>query len=95
VDSLQAALDARRQRIIVSESSLNWLKWSGVILVALLTLVSIAFVHCGDRLTAALAMGVFASAVAVSVMLLAAQERPFGGEFAVQPDALLQVLPRP
>ena len=38
VDSLQSALDARRQRIIVSESSLNWVKWTGVILAALLTL---------------------------------------------------------
>jgi hypothetical protein len=95
VDSLQSALDARRQRIIVSESSLNWLKWSGVILVALLTLIAIAFVHCGNRLTNALALGIFASAVAASLMLIAAQERPFGGQFAVQPDALVQVMPRP
>jgi hypothetical protein len=95
VASLQSALDARRQRIIVSESSLNWLKWSGVILVALLTIVAIAFVHCDNRQTAALAMGSFATAVAVSLMLIAAQERPFGGEFAVPPDALVQVMPPP
>ena len=57
VSSLQSALDARRQRILVSESSVNWVKWSGVILVALLTLVAIAFVHSDNRLTAALAIG--------------------------------------
>jgi hypothetical protein len=67
VDSLQTALDARRQRIIVSESSVNWVKCTGVILVALLTLIAIAFVHSGNRLTAALAMGIFAAAVAVSL----------------------------
>jgi hypothetical protein len=95
VDSIQTALDARRQRIIVSESSLNWLKWSGVILVAFLTLVAIAFVHSGNRVTAALAMGLFAFAVAVSLMLIAAQERPFAGQFAVEPDVLVQVMPQP
>ena len=95
VDSLQSALDARRQRIIVSESSLNWVKWTGVILVALLTLVAIAFVHSDNPLTAALALGMFAVAVGVSLMLIAAQERPFHGEFAVSPDVLIQVMPAP
>ena len=95
VDSLQTALDARRQRIIVSESSVNWVKWTGVILVALLTLIAIAFVHSGNRLTAALAMGIFAAAVGVSLMLIAAQERPFSGQFAVRPDVLIQVMPPP
>ena len=95
VDSLQSALDARRQRIIVSESSVNWVKWTGVILVALLTLIAIAFVHSDNRLTAALAMGMFAAAVGFSLMLIAAQERPFHGEFAVGPDVLIQVMPAP
>jgi hypothetical protein len=95
VDSLQSALDARRQRILVSESSVNWVKWTGVILVALLTLVAIAFVHCDNRLTTALAMGIFAASAAVSLMLIAAQERPFSGQFGVRPDALVQVMPQP
>lgn len=93
VDSLEAALDARRQRILVSESSVTWVKWTGMILVALLTLVAIAFVHCGNRLTAALALGIFAGAVAVSLILIAAHERPFSGQFAVSPDALVEVMP--
>ncbi len=95
VDSLQSALDARRQRIIVSESSVNWVKWTGVILVALLTLIAIAFVHSDNRLSAALAMGIFAAAVGVSLMLIAAQERPFHGQFGVRPDVLIQVTPAP
>ena len=95
IDSLQSALDARRNRIILSESSVNWVKWAGVMLVALLTLIAIAFVHCDNRLTAALAMGLFTSAVAVSLILIAAQQRPFSGEFAVRPDALIEVIPPP
>jgi hypothetical protein len=95
VDSVQDAFDARRQRIIVSASGLNWVKWTGVIFVALLTLISIAFVHSDNRLSAKLALGVFAAAVATSLTLLAAQERPFSGQFAVRPDVLLQVQPDP
>lgn len=81
--------------LVVSESSVNWVKWTGVILVALLTLVAIAFVHSDNRLTAGLAMGLFAAAVAVSPMLIAVQERPFNGPFAVRPDVLTQVMPPP
>jgi len=95
VDSLEAALDARRDRIIVSRSSVNWAKWIGVILVASLTLLAIAFVHIDNRLTTALAMGIFSAAVAVSLLLIVAQERPFSGPFAVTPDVLLQVEPPP
>jgi hypothetical protein len=95
ISSVQSALDARRQRIILSESSVNWVKWSGVILVAVLTLIAIAFVHCENRLAAGLALGLFTAAVAGSLILLAVQQRPFGGEFAVRPDPLVQVLPQP
>ena len=93
IESLQSALDARRQRIILSESSVNWVKWTGVMLVALLTLIAIAFVHCDNRLTAALAMGLFTAAVAASLILIAAQQRPFSGPFAVSPAPLVEVTP--
>ena len=94
ISSIQAALDARRQRIILSESSVNWLKWTGLILVGLLTLIAIAFVHFDNRLTAGLAIGLFAAAVAVSIILIAAQQRPFSGQFAVRPNALIEVTPQ-
>ena len=93
VASLQDALDARRQRIIVSESSVNWVKWTGVILVAALTLLAIAFVQSDNRLTAAISLWLFASAVACSLVLIAAQDRPFDGEFRVRPDVLQEVEP--
>jgi Protein of unknown function (DUF4239) len=94
VASLQAALDARRQRIIVSESSVNWVKWAGVIAVAALTMVGIAFVQSDNRLAAVLAMWLFASAAAFALVLIAAQDRPFNGEFGVRPDLLEQVIPK-
>jgi hypothetical protein len=86
------ALDARRQRIIVSESRVNWVKWTGGVLLAALTLLAIAFVHSESRATTAIAMGVFASAIAVCLQMIAPR-RPFAGPFGVKPDALIQVMP--
>jgi hypothetical protein len=49
--------------------------------------------HCDNRRTSAFAMALFATGVAVSVLLIAAHNRPFTDEISVGPDALLQVLP--
>ncbi len=57
VVALGAALDARRERIIVSESRVNWAKWTGVVLLAALTLLAIAFVHSEKWATTAIANG--------------------------------------
>ena len=93
VKSLEQALDARRQRIIVSESSVNGAKWGAVISLAILTLLAIAFVHSGNRRTAAIAMALFASAASVAILMIAAQAHPFAGHFAVTPTPLEQVEP--
>ena len=93
VASLQDAFDARRQRIILSESSVNWIKWTGVILVGVLTLLAIAFVQSDNRLAAAIALWLFASAAACSLVLIASQDRPFNGQFRIRPDLLQQVEP--
>lgn len=92
IASLQNALDARRQRIIVSGSTVNWVKWTAV-LQAICTLIAIAMVHSDNRATAAIAMGLFATGVAVSVVLIASHNAPFTGEISVGPDLLLQVMP--
>jgi hypothetical protein len=93
VTELEDALDARRQRIILSESSVSWVNWTGVIALAMLTLLAIAFVHLGSRTTAAISMGIFATAVAVALVMIAAQDRPFSGPLRVKPTVLQEVLP--
>ena len=94
VRSIEEALDARRQRIIASEASVDWVRWMAVMVLAALTLVAIAMVHCGNRATAALATGIFGVGVAVTLVLIASQDQPFAGGFSIEPDVLLQVLPR-
>lgn len=93
VTSLENALDARRQRIILSQSTVNWIRWTAVIALALLTLVGIALVHSDNRRNAAFAMSIFAAAAAVTILVIASEDRPFSGPFRVSPEALLQVLP--
>jgi hypothetical protein len=94
VTSIQAALDARRHRIVVSESGINSVKWAGLIALAALTLFAIALVHSGNRTTARIAMGVFAAAVAVVITMLASQDEPFAGQFGLDPDVLEEIMPR-
>jgi len=90
--ALEQALDARRQRIILSRSSINGVKWAGLIGVAFVNLVAIAIVHCDNRTAAATAMALFAAAVAISVVLIAAHARPFTGQVSVRPDLLQEVI---
>jgi hypothetical protein len=94
ISAVRAALDARRQRIVVSESSVNAVKWLGVVALAALTLFAIALVHSGNRSTALIAMGLFAVAVAAVITMLASQDQPFAGELGIGPDVLEQVIPR-
>jgi hypothetical protein len=94
VSALQSALDARRERITISRSVINWVKWTVVILLAVLILLTIAIVHSDNRAAAAIAMALFAIGVAACVVLIASHNRPFTGEISVGPDLLLQVMPK-
>jgi hypothetical protein len=49
VTGLENAMDARRQRIILSRSSVNWVKWTCLFAQAGCTLIAIAMVHCDNR----------------------------------------------
>jgi hypothetical protein len=91
--ALETALDARRQRIVVSESQVNLLKWACLFMQAVCALVAIAMVHSDNRLASIIAMGIFATGVATSILLILAHDRPFTGEISIKPDPLLQVMP--
>ena len=86
-------MDARRERINLSQSTVNWVKWTCMFAQAVCALVAIAMVQSDNRAAAAIAMAIFATGVAVSGLLIASHDRPFSGEIRVQPDALLQVRP--
>jgi hypothetical protein len=50
-------------------------------------------VHVDNRTTAAIAMGLFSTAIAVCILLITSHDRPFIGQNSVQPSVLLQVQP--
>jgi hypothetical protein len=91
--ALQNALDARRQRIMISQITVDAVKWTGLLLQAVLTLVAIAMVHTENRRAAGIALALFATGIAVSIVLIVSHDRPFKGKFSVRPDVLLQVMP--
>jgi multisubunit Na+/H+ antiporter MnhC subunit len=64
-----------------------------VLLQAICTLLAIAMVHSDNRATTAIALAIFATAVAVCLVLITSHNRPFTGEIFVRPDVLLQVMP--
>jgi Protein of unknown function (DUF4239) len=95
ISALQNAMDARRQRIAISQSQVTGIKWFCLYLQAVCALIAIALVHSDNRLTSILSMLLFATGVATAVLLIAAHDRPFIGEISVSADPLLQVLPQP
>jgi hypothetical protein len=88
VKALHTALDARRQRIVVSESAVGAVKWAGILLQGLCTLVAIAMVHSDNRLACGITLRLFATGIALSLLLIAAYSHPFTG---VGPELLKQV----
>jgi Protein of unknown function (DUF4239) len=92
INDLHRALDARRQRIVVSQISVSPIKWAAILLQALCTLIAIAIVHCDNRLASAIALTLFATGIAASVLLISAYSRPFTGEISVGPELLQQVI---
>jgi hypothetical protein len=67
-------------------------KWAAILLEALCALIAIAMVHSDNRLTCAIALTLFATGVAICVLMIAAYTRPFTGEISVGPDLLQQVI---
>jgi hypothetical protein len=59
--AFENAFDARRQRIIVSQSQVNLVKWSCLFVQAVCALLAIAMVHSDNRLASVITIGIFAT----------------------------------
>lgn len=94
-DALQDAIDQRRERIVISRSTVNATKWTVVIVLSFLILLTIGIVHSDNRAAAALSMTIFATGVAACLLLISAHNRPFTGQISVSADLLQQAMPEP
>jgi|SRR5262249_43414370 len=95
IANLESALEARRQRILISRSDVSGVKWACLFVEAICVLATIALVHANHRSAAIIAMDLFATGAAACFLLIGAYDRPFIGHLAVRPDPLLQVMPEP
>ena len=68
-------------------------KWAGLLLQALCTLIAISMVHSDNRLTLRHGLDHLCDGqLRLSLLLIAAYSRPFTGEISVRPDLLKQVI---
>jgi hypothetical protein len=92
--ALNRALDARRQRITISQSRVGAVQWGAIMLLGLCMLIGIAIVHSDNRRTCAIAVTLFATGIALSALMIAPYSRPFTGANSVGPE-LFTTLPVP
>ena len=67
---------------LLRKSTVGAVKWVGILLQGLCTLVAIAMVHSDNRRACGIALTLFATGIALSVLLIAAYNRPFTGEIS-------------
>ena len=94
LSAIERALDARRQRIQLSQVSVGAIKWLVVITLAALIQLTIAMLHVDSRAASLITMFLFGTAVAASMLLIMAYDQPFStGGVRVLPTALQDVMP--
>ena len=93
VSSVERALEARRTRLVLSNSAIDPLRLTGLFLVATTTLAAMGCVQADRLRRAATSLALLATAMAIALTLLVAQAAPFAGYSAIKPGLLLQVRP--
>ena len=84
--------DERDQRISLSQTHVNPLKWLGMGFLGLLTLLSVAVVHVDKPRAAMVSITLFALAAAPTAAIVLIQGNPFQPPTAVSPAAIEAVL---
>jgi hypothetical protein len=92
VGAIAQLLEVRRSRVLLSRTAISSVQWFVVLLLDGLIQLVIAMVHIDRRLTVAINLAIFSTAVAACIVLLMVNDRPFAvGGFTLQPEALLEI----
>jgi hypothetical protein len=92
--AIEQALEARRNRALLSQAEIAPIQWAVILVLATLILVTIAFVHIDRRWAMGITLFIFSTALAICLVLLVVYDRPFGaGGFTVRPAVLRAVVP--
>jgi hypothetical protein len=95
VMSIDRALEARRSRLLLSNSAIDPLRLTALFLVGATTLAAMGCIQAERLGRAAAALALLATAMAIALTLLVAEAAPFAGQIAVSPEPLIQVRPGP
>ncbi|MFY9836212.1 MAG: hypothetical protein WAK55_07030 [Xanthobacteraceae bacterium] len=88
--AIEQALDARRNRILISGASVLPMQWIVILVLGTLMLVTVAIVHIDRPPALAVNLFILSTALAVCLALLLVNDRPFShGGFNIGPDSLL------
>jgi multisubunit Na+/H+ antiporter MnhC subunit len=82
----------RGASILLSQSTVSRVKWIGLLVPGLCALIAVAMVHSDNRTTCAIALVLFATGIAFSILLIGCYSTPFAGEVSSSPEILKQVL---
>jgi len=92
LNALEQAIDARRNRILLSNAFVAPIQWIAIIVLAVLLLLIVAMVHIEQPLAKAMGLFILSTAIAVCTMLLLVNDRPFStGGFFIGSDVLQQI----
>jgi hypothetical protein len=90
--AIELTLEARRNRILLSEASISVPQWIAILVLDALILLTIAMLHVGRHATTAVSLFIFSTAVATCLVILMINDRPLtSGGLVVQPRALHEV----
>lgn len=92
IASIEKALEARRNRILLSQAVIAPIQWIVILALDALVLFTISMVHVDRRATTMVNMFIFSTAIAACMVLLMVYDRPFAtGGNTLQPTALREV----
>jgi hypothetical protein len=88
VVALEEAMQARLDRILLSEAAIAPLQWQVIVILSILILITICMVHLDRPYTTIINLFVFSTAVATCLVLIAVNDRPFAsGGITLKPHA--------
>jgi Protein of unknown function (DUF4239) len=90
--AIEHALEARRDRIRLSQVQIAPIQWALIVVLTMLILVTIAMIHIDNRTAMAATLWIFSTAVAACLVLLMVYDRPFAfGGVTMAPTSLREV----
>jgi hypothetical protein len=90
--AIEHALEARRNRIRLSQLQIAPIQWAVIVALTMLILVTIAMIHIDNRTAMAATLLIFSTAVAVCLVLLMVYDRPFAfGGVTMAPTAFREI----